>query len=42
MELVGLAQDVGEDGELLVRDDAGALHALRAGDVSVRGMMGYV
>ena len=31
-----------ENGELLVRDAAGEVHVLRTGDVSVRGVMGYV
>lgn len=40
--LTGTAVDINEDGELIVRDDAEKLHVLRVGDVSVRGVMGYV
>jgi BirA family biotin operon repressor/biotin-[acetyl-CoA-carboxylase] ligase len=32
-EQVGLAEDVGTDGALLLRDDAGTLHAITWGDV---------
>ena len=38
----GMAIDVNQDGELIVRDDEGAIHTLRTADVSVRGVMGYV
>ena len=38
----GTAIDINENGELLVRDAAGEVHVLRTGDVSVRGVMGYV
>ena len=38
----GTAIDINENGELLVRDAAGDVHVLRTGDVSVRGVMGYV
>lgn len=37
----GDAEDMDETGALLVRDAAGALRRVLAGDVSVRGMMGY-
>ena len=40
--ITGVATDINENGELIVQDDAGAPHVLRAGDVSIRGMMGYV
>ena len=40
--LTGTAVDINEDGELIVRDDEDVLHVLRVGDVSVRGVMGYV
>lgn len=38
----GTAEGLDETGALLVRDDASALHRVLAGDVSIRGMMGYV
>ncbi len=41
-EVSGFAEGINEDGELLVRDKKGVLHALNIGDVSVRGVMGYV
>lgn len=41
-DLRGTAIDINQDGELIVRDDAGVLHTLRTADVSVRGVMGYV
>lgn len=37
----GAAEDMDETGALLVRGAAGALRRVLAGDVSVRGMMGY-
>ena len=40
--ITGVATDINENGELIVQDDAGVPHVLRAGDVSIRGMMGYV
>jgi len=33
----GFAHDIGENGELIVRDDGGALHALIAGEVTLHG-----
>ena len=41
-ELTGEAVDLDETGALLVRTDNGELHRVLAGDVSVRGVMGYV
>lgn len=38
----GIAEGLDETGALYVRDDGGTLHRVLAGDVSVRGMMGYV
>ncbi len=38
----GMAQDIGEDGSLLVQREDGTLQRVLAGDVSVRGVMGYV
>lgn len=38
----GTALDVDENGALLVRTEDGAVRRVLAGDVSVRGMMGYV
>jgi len=35
--LAGVAEDVDEGGRLLVRDDAGRLHTVAAGDVTLRG-----
>lgn len=37
----GVAEEMDETGALLVRDASGALRRVLAGDVSVRGMMGY-
>ncbi len=38
----GTAQAIGEDGSLLVQREDGTLQRVLAGDVSVRGVMGYV
>lgn len=38
----GTARDMDAAGALLVEDDQGVLHRVLAGDVSVRGVMGYV
>lgn len=38
----GVAEDIDPTGALMVRDDSGALRRVLSGDVSVRGMMGYV
>ncbi len=40
--IVGFAEDLGEDGSLVLRLDSGEQLSLRFGEVSVRGMMGYV
>ena len=42
VDLIGTAEDIDETGALLVRTDDGALHRVLSGDVSVRGVMGYV
>lgn len=42
VELTGIAEDVDAAGALLVRTADGVLHRVLAGDVSVRGVMGYV
>jgi len=42
MEFTGTAEDIDETGALLVRDECGELRRVLAGDVSVRGVMGYV
>ena len=42
VELEGIAEDIDDTGALLVRTDDGVLHRVLSGDVSVRGMMGYV
>lgn len=41
-ELSGIAEDADASGALLVRTSDGVLHRVLAGDVSVRGVMGYV
>lgn len=42
VSLLGTAEAIDETGALLVRDDEGQLHRVLSGDVSVRGVMGYV
>ena len=42
VELTGVAEDIDETGALLVREDDGEVHRVLSGDVSVRGVMGYV
>lgn len=42
VSLTGTAEDVDASGALLVRTHEGTLHRVLAGDVSVRGVMGYV
>lgn len=42
MEYTGISQGINELGELLVTDDAGGQHVVRSGEVSVRGIYGYV
>lgn len=42
VNLTGTAEAIDETGALLVRTDDGALHRVLSGDVSVRGVMGYV
>lgn len=41
-EYVGLARSVEADGSLIIQEENGTEHKLRVGDVSVRGIMGYV
>ncbi|MBR4082179.1 MAG: biotin--[Clostridia bacterium] len=41
-EFTGMAESLDQTGALLVRDDEGQLRRVLAGDVSVRGVMGYV
>ncbi len=41
-EYQGICEDVGDDGSLLVRTSDGALHEIRCGEVSVRGIYGYI
>lgn len=41
-KLTGTALGINEDGELLVRTEDGSLRAVRSGEVSVRGIYGYV
>ncbi len=38
----GTAERIDETGALWVRDDSGELHRILSGDISVRGVMGYV
>lgn len=42
VNLLGVAEDIDSTGALLVRTDDGELHRVLSGDVSVRGVMGYV
>lgn len=42
VEFTGVAEAIDENGALLVRDEQGNLRRVLAGDVSVRGVMGYV
>ena len=42
MELTGVAEGLDETGALLVREDDGTVRRVLSGDVSVRGVMGYV
>ncbi len=42
VDFVGVAESIDETGALLVRDDEGQLRRVLSGDVSVRGVMGYV
>ena len=37
-----IAKGIDEEGNLIVQDKAGELHAVRSGEISVRGMLGYV
>lgn len=41
-ELTGMAEAIDKTGALLVRTEDGELHRVLSGDVSVRGVMGYV
>jgi BirA family biotin operon repressor/biotin-[acetyl-CoA-carboxylase] ligase len=41
-ELYGDGESIDESGALHVRTDEGALRRVLSGDVSVRGVMGYV
>lgn len=38
----GIAEDIGPEGELIIREPNGVKKAIFCGDVSVRGVMGYV
>ena len=38
----GTALDIGNDGDLIVRFDDGHTEAVSSGEVSIRGMYGYV
>lgn len=42
VDLTGVAESMDDTGALLVRTEDGELHCVLAGDVSVRGIMGYV
>ena len=37
-----IAKGIDEEGNLIVQDKAGELHAVRSGEISVRGVLGYV
>ncbi|MDL2317562.1 biotin--[acetyl-CoA-carboxylase] ligase [Eubacteriales bacterium OttesenSCG-928-A19] len=41
-DFTGVAESLDDTGALLVRDEHGILHRVLAGDVSVRGIMGYL
>lgn len=41
-EIVGQAIDITDEGELIIRDDDGQVHTIMSGEVSVRGLYGYV
>ncbi|MDD2649283.1 MAG: biotin--[acetyl-CoA-carboxylase] ligase [Eubacteriales bacterium] len=41
VSITGTAVDMDETGALIVKDDGGKAHRVMAGDVSVRGVMGY-
>ncbi len=41
-DMTGTALGINDRGELLVRDAEGGLHEIRSGEVSVRGLYGYV
>ena len=38
----GVAEGISDTGDLLVRDESGALRAVNSGEVSVRGVYGYI
>lgn len=40
-EYIGTSRGINEEGELLVEDKSGQMHAVRSGEVSVRGIYGY-
>ena len=42
VEMTGTAEGINDRGELLVKDPAGEIRAVCAGEVSVRGLYGYV
>ena len=42
VEMTGTAQGINDRGELLVEDSEGTVHAVCSGEVSVRGLYGYV
>lgn len=42
VEMTGVATGIGEDGSLLIRGEDGTVRTVACGDVSVRGVMGYV
>jgi biotin-(acetyl-CoA carboxylase) ligase len=37
-----IAKGIDEEGNLIVLDKTGKHHAVRSGEISVRGMLGYV
>lgn len=40
-EYIGTSRGINEEGELLVEDKSGQMHAVRSGEVSLRGIYGY-
>jgi hypothetical protein len=42
MELRGKALEIGSNGEMVIETEEGKLIPVIAGDVSVRGLMGYI
>ncbi len=41
-EVTGLAEDITKDGRLMVKSDDGGQYEILSGEISVRGVSGYV